>query len=43
MKARELDLAVGVWPQLMELIQQNGAEKAEFGASRKALVLLMGG
>ena len=39
----DLDLAVGIWPQLMELIQQNGAEKAEFGASRNALVSLMGG
>ena len=39
----DLDLAVGIWPQLMELIQQNGADKAEFGASRNALVSLMGG
>ena len=39
----DLDLAVSIWPQLMELIQQNGAEKAEFGASRNALVSLMGG
>ena len=39
----DLDLAVGIWPQLMELIQQNGAEKAEFSASRNALVSLMGG
>ena len=39
----DLDLAVGIWPQLMELIQQSGAEKAEFGASRNALVSLMGG
>jgi flagellum-specific ATP synthase len=39
----DLDLAVAIWPQLMELIQQNGADKAEFGASRNALVSLMGG
>ena len=39
----DLDLAVGIWPQLMELIQQNGADKAEFGVSRNALVSLMGG
>ncbi|MGB1176802.1 MAG: flagellum-specific ATP synthase FliI, partial [Candidatus Puniceispirillaceae bacterium] len=38
----DLDLAVAIWPQLMELIQQNGADKAEFGASRNALVSLMG-
>ena len=30
------------YAQLMELIQQNGADKAEFGASRNALVALMG-
>ena len=39
----DLDLAVGIWPQLWELIQQNGADKAEFGVSRNALVSLMGG
>ena len=39
----DLDLAVSIWPQLMELIQQNGADKAAFGASRNALVGLMGG
>ena len=39
----DLDLAVGIWPQLMELIQQNGADKAEFGVSRNGLVSLMGG
>ncbi|MEC7496512.1 MAG: flagellum-specific ATP synthase FliI, partial [Pseudomonadota bacterium] len=37
----DLDLAVRLWPQLMELIQQNGADKAGFGASRDALVGLM--
>ena len=42
-QAPDLDLAVGIWPQLMELIQQNGADRAEFGASRNALVSLMGG
>ena len=39
----DLDLAVSLWPQLMELIQQNGSDKAAFGASRNALVGLMGG
>ncbi len=38
----DLDLAVSLWPKLMDLIQQNGAEKAEFGASRNALVSLLG-
>ena len=39
----DLDMAVNLWPQLMELIRQNGAEKSAFGASRKALVSLLGG
>ena len=39
----DLDLAVSLWPQLMDLIQQNGADKSAFGASRNALVGLMGG
>ncbi|MEX0503717.1 FliI/YscN family ATPase [Alphaproteobacteria bacterium LSUCC0719] len=39
----DLDLAVSIWPQLMDLIQQSGADKAAFGASRNALVGLMGG
>lgn len=39
----DLDMAVNLWPQLMELIRQNGAEKAAFGASRNALVSLLGG
>ena len=38
----DLDLAVALWPKLMDLIQQNGAEKAEFGASCNALVSLLG-
>ena len=39
----DLDMAVNLWPQLMELIRQNGAEKSAFGASRNALVSLLGG
>ena len=39
----ELDLAVNLWPKLMQHIQQLGGEKADFGASRNALVKLMGG
>ena len=39
----ELDLAVNLWPKLMQHIQQLGGEKADFGASRHALVKLMGG
>ncbi len=39
----DLDMAVNLWPQLMELIRQNGSEKAAFGASRNALVSLLGG
>ena len=39
----ELDLAVNMWPQLIQHIQQLEDEKAEFGASRNALVSLMGG
>ena len=39
----DLNLAVSIWPQLMDLIQQSGADKAAFGASRNALVGLMGG
>ena len=39
----DLDIAVNLWPQLMELIRQNGAEKSAFGASRNALVSLLGG
>ena len=39
----DLDMAVNLWPQLMELIRQNGAEKSAFGASRNALVSLFGG
>ena len=38
----ELDLAVSLWPQLMEHIRQIEADKSEFGASRNALVSLMG-
>ena len=38
----DLDLAVSLWPKLMDFIQQNGADKAEFGASRNALVSLLG-
>lgn len=39
----ELDLAVNLWPQLMQHIQQLGVEKSDFGSSRNALVKLMGG
>ena len=39
----ELDLAVNLWPQLMQHIQQLGGEKSDFGSSRNALVKLMGG
>ena len=39
----ELDLAVNMWPQLIQHIQQLENEKAEFGASRNALVSLMEG
>jgi flagellum-specific ATP synthase len=38
----ELDLAVSLWPQLMQLVQQLENEKSEFGTSRNALVALMG-
>lgn len=39
----DLDMAVNLWPKLMELIQQTESDKAAFGASRTALVSLMGG
>ena len=38
----ELDLAVNLWPQLMEIIRQLEDDKSEFGVSRNALVSLMG-
>ena len=39
----DLDLAVNLWPQLMELIQQNGGDKADFGQAATPLSNLMGG
>jgi len=38
----ELDLAVNLWPQLIDHIRQLEEDKSEFGASRNALVSLMG-
>jgi flagellum-specific ATP synthase len=37
----ELDLAVSLWPALMNYIQQQENEKADFDSSRKELLKLM--
>ena len=37
----ELDLAVSLWPALMNYIQQQENEKADFESSRRELLKLM--